>query len=443
MSDTLRLLLALLELGPRLKDLLGDKWPPYGEELQELAGRAGRGEDPDKLRQSLDLLVVRLLAEPSAMEIVERLMADMAAPAAARETVTRRGFPGGRVSPPVVPDTVQPTTDETTGVVTIPVFYGTDRARGDDTPARYFGGARGTLSLGIAEVSVPTRGRDLGELTSPSWWRLEFSGNSEKHVILKTVAALDRDAFVTNLKGSLAAAGEHDVLIFVHGYNVTFEDAARRAGQLAVDLKFAGRTLLYSWASAADTKKYTVDESTIDWSRDHFEAFLQLALGEVGAGKVHIIAHSMGNRAVINTLECAMSWQLPAGAAKLGQIIFAAPDIDRDRFVQLATKFRGCAARVTLYASSRDVALLASKFVHGYPRAGEAGGALTVVDGIDTIDASLVDTSLVGLHHSYFGEKRSILNDMFNLISQQLAPDQRFDLQAAGDALRRYWSYRA
>jgi esterase/lipase superfamily enzyme len=438
MSDTLRLLLALLELGPRLKDLLGDKWPPYGEELQELAGRAGQGEDPAKLRQSLDLLLVRLLGEAPATELVQRVMADMAAPTGAAETVTRRG----RVSPPVVPDIVQPTTDDTSGVVTIPVFYGTDRARGDDTPANYFRGERGAPTFGIAEVSVPTRGRDLGELTSPSWWRLEFSPDPEKHVILKSVGTLGRDVFVTSLKDSLAGADLHDILIFVHGYNVTFEDAARRAAQLAVDLKFAGRTLLYSWASAADTKKYTVDEGTIDWSRDHFEAFLQLALGEVGAGKVHIIAHSMGNRAVINTLERVTSWQLPAGAAKLGQIIFAAPDIDRDRFVQLAAKFKGCAARVTLYASSRDVALLASKFVHGYPRAGEAGEALTVVDGVDTIDASLVDTSLVGLRHSYFGEKRSILNDMFNLIAQQLAPDQRFDLQAAGDALRKYWSYR-
>ncbi|WP_271601434.1 alpha/beta hydrolase [Bradyrhizobium sp. CCBAU 45384] len=439
MSDTLRLLLALLELGPRLKDLLGDKWPPYADELQELAGRAGKGEDPARLRQSLDLLLARLLAEAPATELVAHVMEDMAAPAPATETVTRRG----RVSPLVVPDIVEPTTDEATGIVTIPVFYGTDRGRGDDTPARYFGAARGTPSFGIAEVSVPTHGRDLGELTSPSWWHLEFSANPEKHVILKSVGALGRDAFVATLKDSLAAADLHDVLIFVHGYNVTFEDAARRAGQLAVDLKFAGRTLLYSWASAADTRKYTVDESTIDWSRDHFEAFLQLALGEIGAAKVHVIAHSMGNRAVINTLEGVTSWQMPSGAAKLGQIVLAAPDIDRDRFVQLAAKFKGCASRVTLYASSRDVALLASKFVHGYPRAGEAGEALTIVDGVDTIDASLVDTSLVGLRHSYFGEKRSILNDMFSLIVQQLAPDQRFDLQAAGDAVRRYWSYRA
>jgi len=433
MPDTLRLLLALLELGPRLSDLLGDKWPRYSDELQELAARAGRGEDPDEFRLALDLLVARLLGDARAADLVQHAL-EQAKPEES-ETVTYRG----RASLPPV----QPTKDETTGVVTIPVFYGTDRARGDDTPANYFRGARGTLSFGVALVSVPTRGRDLGELPGPSWWRLEFSANPEKHVILKRLDALGRDDFVAGLKYSLATTSEHDVLIFVHGYNVTFEDAARRAGQLAVDLKFAGQTLLYSWASAADTKKYTVDESTIDWSRDHFEAFLQLALGEIGAGKVHIIAHSMGNRAVINTLERVTSWQLPAGAAKLGQIIFAAPDIDRDRFVQLAAKFKGCAARVTLYASSRDVALLASKFVHGYPRAGEAGEALTIVEGVDTIDASLVDTSLIGLRHSYFGEKRSILNDMFGLIVQQLAPDQRFDLQAAGDALRKYWNYRA
>jgi len=433
MPDTLRLLLALLELGPRLSDLLGDKWPRYSDELQELAARAGRGEDPDEFRLALDLLIARLLGDARAADLVQHAL-EQAKPEES-ETVTYRG----RASLPPV----QPTKDETTGVVTIPVFYGTDRARGDDTPANYFRGARGTLSFGVALVSVPTRGRDLGELPGPSWWRLEFSANPEKHVILKRLDALGRDDFVAGLKYSLATTSEHDVLIFVHGYNVTFEDAARRAGQLAVDLKFAGQTLLYSWASAADTKKYTVDESTIDWSRDHFEAFLQLALGEIGAGKVHIIAHSMGNRAVINTLERVTSWQLPAGAAKLGQIIFAAPDIDRDRFVQLAAKFKGCAARVTLYASSRDVALLASKFVHGYPRAGEAGEALTIVEGVDTIDASLVDTSLIGLRHSYFGEKRSILNDMFGLIVQQLAPDQRFDLQAAGDALRKYWNYRA
>jgi esterase/lipase superfamily enzyme len=436
MSDTLRLLLALLDLGPQLENLLGGKWPAYRDELLELAGRAGHDDDQGELRHGLDALVQRLLAEEPAAELVRRAIPQ---PAPAPEIVIRRG----RVSPPLVSEIVRPDADEATGIVTIPVFYGTDRARGDDTPANYFRGARGVPAFGIAEVSVPRRGRDLGELTGPSWWRFEFTADPAKHVILKTVGSLGRDAFVASLADSLAAADQRDALVFVHGFNVSFEDAARRAAQISVDLKFAGRTLLYSWASAADAKQYTVDESTIDWSRDHFEAFLQLALTEIGAREVHVIAHSMGNRALVNTLERIPAWQLPAGAAKLGQVVFAAPDVDCDRFVQLAAKFKGSAARFTLYASSRDVALLASKFVHGYPRAGEAGEALLVVDGVDTIDASLVDTSLVGLHHSYFGDKRSILNDMFNLITQQLAPDKRFDLEAVGDALRRYWSYRA
>ncbi|WP_136623570.1 alpha/beta hydrolase [Bradyrhizobium centrolobii] len=436
MSETLRLLLALLDLGPRLKDLLGDKWPTYSDELLELAGRAGRGDDPAELRRTLDALVQRLLAETPAAELVRRAM-QPAAPTISTETVVRRG----RV--PLPSQVVRPSTDDVTGIVTIPVFYGTDRARGGDAPASYYTGRRGEPAFGVAEVSVPTRGRDLGELTGPSWWRLEFSADPAKHVILKAVQPLGQDVFTPTLKDSLATADERDVLVFVHGYNVSFEDAARRAAQISVDLKFAGRTLLYSWASAADPKQYAVDEGTIEWSRDHFEAFLQLALTEIGAREVHVIAHSMGNRALINTLERATSWQLPAGAATLCQVVFAAPDIDRDRFVQLAAKFKGSARRCTLYASSRDVALMASKFVHGYPRAGEAGEALLVVDGVDTIDASLVDTSLVGLHHSYFGSKRSILNDMFSLIVQRLAPDQRFDLQAAGDALRKYWNYRS
>jgi len=64
---------------------------------------------------------------------------------------------------------------------------------------------------------------------------------------------------------------------------VWFEDAARRAAQISVDLEFKGRTLLYSWASAADPKQYTADEDTIDWSRKYFEEFLHLALTKIGA----------------------------------------------------------------------------------------------------------------------------------------------------------------
>src|SRR5262249_29828768 len=138
-----------------------------------------------------------------------------------------------------------PVAEKPSGTVVIPVFYGTDRARGEnDTPARYYCGTRGPRSFGIARVSVPIIGRDKGELPAPSWWKLQFSEDPEKHVILVGVQALEKNQFVDQLHDSLAAADERDVLIFVHGYNVSFEDAARRAAQLSVDLNFGGRTLL-------------------------------------------------------------------------------------------------------------------------------------------------------------------------------------------------------
>jgi len=47
------------------------------------------------------------------------------------------------------------------------------------------------------------------------------------------------------------------VLLFVHGYNVSFEDAARRTGQLAYDLGFEGPTVFFSWPSRGSVTAYT------------------------------------------------------------------------------------------------------------------------------------------------------------------------------------------
>lgn len=67
-----------------------------------------------------------------------------------------------------------------------------------------------------------------------------------------------------------------------------------------------------------------------------------------------------------------------------------------------------------MYASLRDLALVASRKVHGSPRAGDSGQALIVIRGIETIGATEVDTSLLG--HSYCADTRSVLSDIFNLV---------------------------
>ena len=110
----------------------------------------------------------------------------------------------------------------------------------------------------------------------------------------------------------------------------------------------------------------------------------------------------------------------------LQQLILTAPDIDTGHFRQLAKVIRNTSMRVTLYASSLDKALSASLKLHYYPRAGLSGKDITIIEGVDTIDASTVDTELLG--HSYYGDNKSVLTDIFSLIYEGRPPSERLAL---------------
>src|ERR1700742_2886290 len=109
----------------------------------------------------------------------------------------------------------------------------------------------------------------------------------------------------------------------------------------------------------------------------------------------------MGNRALIEALQTFLAKRAPDKRQHLfGQIVFTAPDVDRDYFVDVLDSLRGSAERVTLYASSNDYALRSSQFLHGAPRAGTAGDVIVRLAGLDSIDMSQVAPDSLG--HSYF-----------------------------------------
>ena len=76
---------------------------------------------------------------------------------------------------------------------------------------------------------------------------------------------------------------------------------------------------------------------------------------------------------------------------------------------------------------------------HKYPRVGESGLGLLVVDSIDTVDATAIDTSFVG--HSYYGDNRSVLTDVFELIRRGSPPAERFGLVPKERYGGRYWLF--
>jgi esterase/lipase superfamily enzyme len=229
-------------------------------------------------------------------------------------------------------------------------------------------------------------------------------------------------------------------LLFVHGYNVTFEDAARRTAQMTYDLAFEGIPIFYSWPSKGSVTSYTIDEQTIEWAQADFKGFLADIFARSDAQNIYLIAHSMGNRALTRAVASLLN-ENPEYRTRLKEVILSAPDIDAEVFKRdIAPALVATGRPITLYSSSEDLALIASKTVNGYPRAGDSGDGLIVVPGIETIDATCVDTSFLG--HSYYAEARSVLTDMFYLIRDDQRADRRFGLRRVNAQAGQYWEFK-
>jgi esterase/lipase superfamily enzyme len=322
----------------------------------------------------------------------------------------------------------------------IEVFYATDRnVTGSTKPAEIFGSSRSTLSYGTCVVSIP-RDHRMGELESPSIKRLEVSEDEKKHVILREVIVQNKDEFFADMAVTVRASAKASAFLFVHGYNVTFADAARRTGQIAYDLGFDGAPVFYSWPSQGAMLAYTIDERNIEWAQQNIRNFLKEFFERTNAQNVYLIAHSMGNRALTRAVASFME-ENPSQRQRLKEIILAAPDIDADVFRKdIAPQLAAAGRPVTLYASSADLALAASKKFHGYPRAGDSGEGLVIAAGVETVDATGVDTSFMG--HSYYAEARSVLSDIFYLMRNNQRANDRFGLKAVDAKGGRYWIFK-
>lgn len=320
------------------------------------------------------------------------------------------------------------------------VFFATDRnLTRSEKPDEMFGVSRSDLSYGTCEVSIP-RDHRMGELEGPSIWKLEFREDPARHVVLVRAVTEPRDEFFSELAARVRASERSSAFLFVHGYNVTFEDAARRTAQISYDLGFDGAPVFYSWPSQGSVVGYTIDESNIEWAQANVKGFLQDFFERSDARNLYLIAHSMGNRALTRAVASLLA-ERPTLRQRLTEVILTAPDIDAEVFKRdIVPALTDTGRPVTLYASSEDLALAASKKVHGYPRAGDSGQGLIVVRGIETIDATAADTSLLG--HSYFAEARSVLSDIFYLVRNGHRANQRFGLRAVDTEAGRYWVFK-
>lgn len=323
------------------------------------------------------------------------------------------------------------------------VWYGTDREPIDGTDhSNGFTGQRDTslaadqLHYGRCYVQVP-KSHKFGSIGS-SWFMRWFRWTDDR-LVLESIEKIPGQQFFTAMRSKLNTRniGERRVLLYIHGFNNSFDDAAIRAAQIGYDLKVEGITALFSWPSRDATRAYTADEATIGASEPHLEIFLTRLIRESGAEQIDVIAHSMGNRGFLRVLARMASVPEFNGASKpFNQILLAAPDVDIQTFKNLAAAYPQLSNRTTLYVSSKDRALRGSGIIHDHPRAGFVP-PITVLDGIDTIEVSAIDLTLLG--HAYHGDAEAVLYDMFQLLRSNSSPDTRLRIVPATSPAGAYW----
>ena len=335
----------------------------------------------------------------------------------------------GGTSPDSSPNrSMQQSSGTNANFAVVRVYYATDRTRVSVTGQLLDYGAErsagGKLALGTCDVSIP-RDHRMGRMELPSIWRFEFHSDPAKHIVLQSVVERDHASYYDQLRSRIEASKQDEALVFIHGYNVPFRSAALRTGQLAYDLGLAGAAVMYSWPSEGKLLKYTVDGNNAEWTAPHLAYFLRDLAIEGGAKTIHVIAHSMGNRALLHAVD-QLAFDKSVQAPLIRNLVLMAPDVDAEIFMQLAERLLRIAQTVTLYASSNDGALKASKRVNGYRRAGDVTDGIVIVAGMDSVDVSAIDTSLMG--HSYYGDRRSVLSDVFYLL-RGMAPSERSGIQ--------------
>lgn len=238
-----------------------------------------------------------------------------------------------------------------------------------------------------------------------------------------------RQTFTASIRARLkrAALSKNQVLIFIHGFNVDFDETTKRLSQVAFDLEFDGALIAFSWPSLGSQLRYVSDTSRADASVDAFIAFLDQLSGDMPSVTVHIMAHSMGNRILTRALYKISQRPKDRNRPKLGEIILAHADSTTEWCAKLG-KARPFVRGITNYANRDDAALRLSSTI----RAGEKRCGLDPrgYQGVETVDTTGMGGKRESLFSVMFGAKNHhgvFANDplLFGDISRLIASGRR------------------
>ena len=327
------------------------------------------------------------------------------------------------------------------GALGVTVYYATDR---EFRPRENSYGwqpnrAAPHLNYGSVLVSIPEK-RAPGELPLAPWYDFISSDDAQQYVLIEGMQRWSRADFFTAIRNLAAADPDRRAaFIYIHGYSNTFDDAARRTAQMAVDLDIGAIPVFYSWPSKGTLAGYEFDQNSAQWTQAHLQAFLADFAEHSLATDIYIIAHSMGNRPLTLALAGLLETR-PQVRPLFKQVVLAAPDINAEVFrEQIAPRFASLKLPTTLYASANDKAMRASYGFAEWDRIGDIRGPVVAIPGMELVDASTVVMNFMG--HDYFASNRVLLTDIATMIKTGQRAGKRGGLRGVPARAPQYWAF--
>jgi len=283
------------------------------------------------------------------------------------------------------PFAVNPDQDQTNRVV---VAYATNRMPvSSEEDRKYMTLFDKNLRLGTAQVRIGSEKETWMDIYGLSTINKRKGDIVLDLEVTKELAVLDSEGpidelppearlFFEKLNQALERSLDKDLILYVHGANNTFYRSSAQAAQFH---HFTGRNsvvLFYAWPSAASLLRYAVDVNNARRTVPVFARLLELLGRHSTARNIDILAYSAGAQVLSPALAKLRQKygtedieQLKE-RLRLGEIYFAAPDVDFRVFLENLAIYIDLPNHVTLALNPDDSVL---KFAARHHRVSRAG----------------------------------------------------------------------
>jgi esterase/lipase superfamily enzyme len=332
-------------------------------------------------------------------------------------------------------------------------FFVTNRAieHQDGAFEERFGNQREALTFGLFDTAIePSLG--IGMIVDPTDWF------QNEEIQLRDVRALERPAFIEELRGQVHTSPYRSLLISVNGFREQFPSALRKTAFLAHVLDIDSPQLVFDWPGdqGSTLRGYGRAQRIARESGEELAQTIKLIIDEVQPERLWLVANSMGAEVVVHAFTALYRDPEFADApTEIEDVVLTAPDVSQEQFgQQFRDEINALARHLTVYVSSNDRALIMSRVVNRDRRLGqstvnpsnpdqsdEAIKAYSLVepnsDRIIVVDVTPINRTRN--FHNFSLETPEFFDDLFLRITSVDIPESRLRYAVRATDGTEYW----